>query len=192
MARLSKEDEYFLAKDAELREKFRADLEAKAKEAAEHRKIAEEVGVDDEGLARRIRELGFVGETVRVLHLMPLVEVAWADGKLSENERKAICRAAEAHDIEPGTPSAALLASLLEKRPSDTVLEQILEVLKDLLHTRDLQAGTIVDACLDVATASGGILGFGDKVSREERVLIEQIAETFGEEAKTHLAKRLS
>jgi tellurite resistance protein len=191
MARLSKEDEYFLAREAEQRAKWRADLENRAKAASEHLKIAQQVGVEDEQLAARIRALGFEGETARVLHLMPLVEVAWADGSLSAAERKVILRAADAHGIEPGSQAAIMLASMLEKRPADAVLEQILEALRDVLHAKSLQAGTVLEACLDVAEASGGFLGFGSKISDQERDLIDKIAASFGEAAKEQITRRL-
>ncbi len=192
MSRLGKEDEYFLAHEHALRVKFRAELEAKAKTAAEQLKVAAHVGVGDEQLARRIHALGFEGETARVLHLMPLVEVAWADGSLSASERKVILQAAQAHGIEPHSQGGVFLASMLEERPSDTVLEQILEVLKDLLHARQMRVHGVLDACVDVAAASGGFLGFRDKISNEERALIEQIAATFGDDAKEHIAQRLA
>jgi len=192
MSRLGKEDEYFLAQEHAQRAKLRADLEAKAEAAAQGRKIAENVGVDDEQLAQRIGALGFEGETARVLHLMPLVEVAWADGALSAGERKVILQAAEARGIKPHSPSGILLASLLEERPSDTVLEEILEVLKDLLHAKNAEPKSLLSACIDVAAASGGFLGMGDKISNEERTLIEEIAATFGDEAKKHISDRLT
>ena len=192
MSRLGKEDEYFLEQELAQRARFRAKLEAKANAAAEQRKIAERVGVGDEQLARRIHGLGFEGETARVLHLMPLVEVAWADGKLSANERKVILQTADAHGIEPHSEAGIVLASMLEERPSDTVLEEILKVLKDLLRAKKMHSQSVLDACLDVAAASGGFLGLGDKISDEERALIEQIAATFGDEAKRHIAHRLA
>jgi tellurite resistance protein len=191
MARLSKEDEYFMAQEQEQRAKYRAALEVKAKEAAEHRTIAQSVGVDDEALARRIRALGFAGETAHVLHLMPLVEVAWADGKLSARERNTILDAAAACNIKPHTEAGIFLASLLEKRPSDTVLDELLAVLKDLLSAKGMRAGSVLDACVDVASASGGFLGIGDKISSEEREVIEKIAAGFGEDAKRQLIERL-
>jgi tellurite resistance protein len=189
---LGKEDEYFLELEAKKRAELRAELEAKANASAERRKVADEVGIDDEQLAERIRSLGFEGDTARVLHLMPLVEVAWADGSLSPNERHVILQAADAHGIKPGSQGAVLLASMLEQRPSDTVLEEILEVLMKLLHAKDLHPGDVLEACVDVAQASGGFLGLGDKVSSEERAMIEKIAASFGESAKEQVAKRLT
>lgn len=192
MSRLGKENEYFLELEATQRAKWREELEAKAKAAAERRDVAQQVGTDDEQIAERIRALGFDGETARVLHLMPLVEVAWADGTLSAAERQVILQAAAAHDIRPGGRAAVVLASLLEKRPSDTLLEQILEVLRDLLHAKGMHPHGLLEACLDVAQASGGFLGLGDKISKEERSMLERIAGTFGEAATDQITRRLA
>lgn len=179
---LRHEDRYFLEQDEKLRAKLREELEAKAKAAAEHRHIAEQVGVSDEQLAARIRELGFEGETARVLHLFPLVAVAWADGQVGRQERAAIFRVAETHGIKPGTKAANLLASMLEKRPAKVVQDQILEVLRDILRAKGMHPHSVLDACVDIAEAGGGFLGIGGKVSAEERELIEQLAKSLGHE----------
>jgi hypothetical protein len=192
MTRLSNEDQYFLAREAEQRARLRAELEAAAKAAAERKEVAEQVGIDDEHVAERIRALGFNRETARVLHLIPLVEVAWADGSLTDRERRVILQAAEAHDIDPGSEAAMMLASLLEKRPSETVLDQLLEVVRDLLHAKGMHPHSLLEACLEVAEASGGFLGFGNKLSQEERSLIEKMAAAFGDEAKKQIAARLA
>jgi tellurite resistance protein len=192
MSNMSKEDEYFLERDRILREKLRKQLEEKARAAAEHRRIASEVGVDDEELTRRIKELGFDGDNARVLHLMPLVEVAWADGSLSRSERNVILKVAATHGIQPGTPAGAFLASLLESRPSNTVLEEILAVIKLIISSRNIKPQSVLDACVEVAQASGGFLGLTDKVSPEEREMIDKIAASFGEEAKAHVTRKLS
>ncbi len=192
MAHLNNEERYFLVKEIELRAWWRRHLEEKAKEIAERRKVARHVGVDDEQVVSRIRELGFDGQNARVLHLIPLIEVAWADGSISKNEREIVLAAADKHGIEPGTEAAVLLTSLLEQRPSDIVLEELLEVLKEVLHAKDLHPVSILDACLQVAEASGGVLGFGNPISSEERKLIEQIAGIIGEDAKKRISDRLS
>ena len=181
MSRSSLEESYFQEYEAHQRAQLRADLEAKAKEAAEHRVVGEHVGLADDDLVRRIRELGFAGETARVLHLMPLIEVAWADGAVSAQERGAILTAAEAHQIEPGSQAAILLASMLEKRPSAAVRKEVFEVLRDLLKAKGMEPHDLLAACRSVAEASGGFLGLGTKVSPEEQAIIEQVTQALGD-----------
>jgi hypothetical protein len=52
--------------------------------------------------------LGYVPETVMLLHLVPLVQMAWADGGVSNPERALIVEAARAPGIGGATsgPSA--------------------------------------------------------------------------------------
>jgi hypothetical protein len=189
---MSEEDRYFKEQEAHLREKLREELEANAKTAEARRHIAETVGVTDDEVAERIRELGFDGNTAHVLYLMPLVAVAWADGTLSGQERKTIVAAAEAHGIQPGSPGAILLSSLLEKRPSDELLDQILAILKDILQAKSLAPSDVVSACFDVAEASGSFMGFSDKISGEERSVLERITSGFSEDATDEIAGRLA
>ena len=191
MDELSNEERYFLEQDQRQRAKWRAELEAKAEAATKHQALADQVGVDNEQIVRRIAELGFNAETASVLHLMPLIAVAWADDSVSSREREAILTAARAHGIEPGTEAATLLASLLEQRPKEDVLDQILEVIKDVLAARDMHPASIVDACLNVADASGGFLGFGNRISDEEKAQIEKIAADLNVDSDHKVARRL-
>ncbi len=62
--------------------------------------------------------------------------------------------------------------------------------MKELLTAKKLIV-RIASALVLLAAASGGFLGFGDKISNEERTLIERIAATFGDDAKEHIAQRL-
>jgi hypothetical protein len=169
------EEEYFQAKQARLRQRLLEETERAAVEQKQKREIAGSVGTDDQALIDRIHALGLDGEVAGVLHLMPLVQVAWADGSVSESERKTIMQAVEARGIAPGSASANFIASLLETRPSDTLLDEILSLLRDLLAAKGLKPGSVLDACGDVAQASGGLFGFGSKMSQEEREAIQRI-----------------
>ena len=97
-------------------------------------------------------------------------------GSVSAGERKAIMQAVEARGNKPGSAPADFIASLLETRPSDTLLDEILSILKDLLAAKGLKPASVLAACNDVALASGGLLGFGGKMSQAEREAIERIA----------------
>jgi tellurite resistance protein len=169
------EEDYFLAAEARLRQELLEKAERSAAAEQHKREIAGSLGTHDEALIERIHALGLEGEIAGVLHLLPLVQVAWADGNVSASERKTIMGAVEARGIKPGSPSATFMASLLETKPSDTLLNEILSVLKDLLAAKGLKPESVLDACSDVAQASGGLLGFGDKMSQEEREALDRI-----------------
>src|SRR5687768_13562526 len=113
------EDDYFLKQDAAKREAIRKRLEGQARDAEAHGQLGAALNIDDEQIIGRARELGFTADTAPIVHLIPLVHVAWADGSVSAKERLTILQAAEAHGAAPGSEAATFLASLLEQRPSD-------------------------------------------------------------------------
>jgi len=175
MSQLNPEELYFQEKEAQLRKKIREDLEAKAKVAARRQAIASQLG-GNEPLAQRLHDLGFDADTVPALHLLPLVAVAWADDKVTARERQAVLQVAKLHNIQPGSRAWLLLESVLEQRLDPEVGRQVLHMVHDLLAARGLHPQSLVEACLDVASASGGVLGLGNKVSPQERALIESLA----------------
>src|SRR5512134_3789674 len=78
---------------------------------------------DDAALLDRLAALGIRAETLAALTLIPLVEVAWADGKMDARERDAILRGAESSGIQPGSPSYGLLEIWTQDRPAPELLE---------------------------------------------------------------------
>jgi len=177
---LDLEEQWFHEKEARRRQQMREEFERKAADEHRKREIAGQLGTDDEAVVERIHALGLAGDVVEIIHLLPLVQIAWADGAVSIAERTAILRAVEAHGVAPGSPAATFMASLLESRPSDTLLDEILAILRDILAARDLHPTSMLEACQKVAEASGGLLGLGNKVSAEERDAIQKVVRALG------------
>lgn len=170
------EDDYFRRQDEEQRRKLREQLEAKANEVARREKLAAALKTSDEAILHRGVELGLTGESAKVLHLLPLVHVAWADGSVTAKERLLILQAAEAHGSKPGDEAMTLLTTVLEKRPAQAWLDGVHDLLHAVTRSGGSHAKNIVELCTDVARASGGFLGFGGKVDDAERKFIEQFA----------------
>ena len=84
------EEEYFQKRDRELIEQMRQ----RAKAQQELRELGERVGVTDPELSRELAELGFTPETVKLLPLIPVLEMAWAEGEVTAAERKMVVDAA--------------------------------------------------------------------------------------------------
>lgn len=176
----TEEEKYFKEQELAQRDAKRREMERAAKEAAERRKVAATVATDDEAVVARIRDLGFDGDTARVLDILPLVHVAWADGNVTTNERTSIFKLLEAREIESGSEAWLLIEALLEQRPSEDFLDETLHLLRDIGgHEADVLA-----LCTQVADASGGFFGLGNKISDEERALIAHIADELGESAQ--------
>ncbi len=74
------EDEYFSKKEHELIEKMRNKL---AREA-DRKQIAEETGVTDQDILDALQSLGYNSETISILYMVPLVQIAWAEGYVAE------------------------------------------------------------------------------------------------------------
>lgn len=142
--------------------------------------LAAVTGIRDRALLVQLRELGFSRDTVVLLFLAPLAQVAWAEGAVTPREREALTARAGRAGILPGTRAFRTLTSWLDVRPSDGFFSGCLDAIR-AIATRlpGEEQATIVRDLLSssraVAGASGGLLGFG-AVSGEEKALLARIA----------------
>jgi hypothetical protein len=121
--------------------------------------MAEAVGIDNEQILGVLKEMGFDRETVRLLFLVPILQVAWSDGSLSPQERALIVEAARSHGIVEGHPARARLEGWLASRPSPQTFERALVVIRDLMSFqtaggRDEVGRKLVDSSGRVACGS--------------------------------------
>lgn len=172
------EEEYFQRKEKELIEKLR---KRRAEEAA-RKELSEAAGTPDEDILQTLQELGYTRDTVALLHLVPLIHVAWVDDRVSQGERELIFEAAKLRGVTEASPAYEQLVDWLDRRPSEEFFEQNLRIVKDLLETsgRMGDGHGMLDQAMRVASASGGLLGFGNKISSEEQTLLERLAEAIG------------
>jgi hypothetical protein len=186
------EERYFHEREQEKRQALREKFDSNAKELAEHEQIASDVNTDDLAIAAKIKALGFFGDTAKIFQLLPLVHVAWADGKIQRGERAAILKLLEGRGIEPGSEAFQSMESLLEERPSEEFMRQSLDVLRAITHGVGDREREILDLCIDVAAASGGILGLGQRISDDERKAIEDVLKDFDHNAAEHVKDEMS
>ena len=130
-------------------------------------------------------ELGFTRETVTILHLVPLVQVAWSDGGVSEGEHSKIREIAALRGMMPGAPGYVLLEKLLHTRPSERVFDVCWSVIRAMFASwpeekrRALEVS--LPACaVEVASILGGLLGFRS-ISANERTAVERVAREIAE-----------
>ena len=140
-------------------------------------------GMSDDAVLDRLVALGLRANTIAALSLVPLVQVAWADGAIQDNERTAILQGAHGKGLEEGTDGYELLQSWLKNQPGDelfTAWESYIKALASQLNDEQnrLLKTQIVGFAKMVATAAGGILGFG-KVSASEEAVLTQIEAAF-------------
>ena len=77
--------------------------------------------------------LGFSAATSRVLPLIPLIQVAWADGSVSSAEERTVLEAAEQRGLVKGSESFALLHSLLVEQPPARFFERVNRVIAHMI-----------------------------------------------------------
>jgi len=178
----SLEEEYVRRHEAKLLEKLRE--RGKLEEIAAA--LAAKLRVDNPELLRRIAALGVTLDTGAAFVLAPLVQIAWAQGTVTDRERETVLRLAGERGIEKESPAHAQLLEWLRARPSDELFGTAVEAIKAGLSVlspeeRADRVRRIVDACRQVAAASGGLsrlLGLGTGVSGEEESILDTIAAT--------------
>jgi hypothetical protein len=176
------EEEYFGRKNQELIEKLRERREREA----DRQKMAEMMGVGDQDVLEALQDLGYTSETIPLLPIVPLVEVAWAEGGVADREREMIFKIAEARGVPPDGVAHEMLSHWLENRPSERFFDNSLRAIRvifDLLPEEQRLAGRrdLIAYCSQIASAvSSGIFGPGG-VTDEERALIARIAAEIGQ-----------
>ena len=97
----SLEEEYFRKHDAKLIEKLRE--RGKVEEIVEV--LAVKLQIDDPALLRRIMALGVTLDTGAAFLLAPLVQVAWAEGGVTDREREKVLRIAAERGVDTSSPA---------------------------------------------------------------------------------------
>jgi hypothetical protein len=168
---------------AEHNKKLLQKLQENAAKVARKEAISKVIDICDDAILDQLVEAGLCCETVVALQLIPLLEVAWADGTIQKEEHDAILRAAEEHGVGKDTVAHELLEGWLS-RPIDAKVMQtwkgFIQALKEQIDT-DAYTSMKNDAMTlahKVAEAAGGFLGLS-KVSAKEKAMLEELEAAF-------------
>lgn len=123
-------------------------------------------------------------ESDEMLKLVPLVDVAWADGRVTKKERKLIFDSFFDLGIRPTSENIQRLLSWLNLSPNGEFVRKSIERLKDRLEAlpedkRAAEKYGLISLCTLVAEASGGTKDFlagGSRICDEEIVAVKRIA----------------
>lgn len=175
------EEEFFRRQDAELLARRRDEDARRTARAA----LAAASRIADEALLDRLVDMGITAETLIALSLVPVIDVAWADGRIDARERHAIMDAARAAGLAPDGSGARMVNACLVKRPSPELRaawRQYIESVCATLSTAERRAlrDEIVRQGRAVAEATGGFKGLFSRVSAEEAAVLDDIARAFG------------
>ncbi len=174
-------EDSFFAKESE---RLRQALQQKEAMQAKREALAQASGIKDELVLSELLKLDIGADTIAALTLVPLVEVAWADGSMDDRERSAILSAAEQSGLRKDSPSYGLLQGWLRNRPE----AKLLIVWKDYVASLSRALGDdarsklqedILGRARSVAEAAGGFLGLGSKISSAEQSMLRELEKAF-------------
>lgn len=152
---------------------------------------------EERELVQELEALGLDAESFRAIALLPLVEVAWADGRTQQEERRLIAEIARGHGLLQGK-GASMLKSWLLHQPEPEYFERGRKLFVKLAMRKqglgaDLPEASIefvVDLCSVVAESAGGLFGMFFTTSGAERQAISQIAQHVEKEASRAAPQR--
>ncbi len=142
---------------------------------------------------RWLKQLGLEREAFRVLALLPLVYVAWADGRVQPAERRKILEIADNNGLlEHGGADA--LERWLANPPTGTQLCKDLEALHELArgdkrwadHFGPDDEQLLLAWCQDVADAAGGLLGLRSPRTDAELYALKTVAAALNLQSAAH------
>ncbi|MCA9268338.1 MAG: hypothetical protein KDA41_07695 [Planctomycetales bacterium] len=173
------EERFFAGHNANLLEQLRQRELDKITKAD----ISAATGIHDDDLLDRLIGLNINLETLAALSLIPLVEVAWADGTMHDKEREAILQATAEAGIPTGGPGHQLLSQWLNEKPHADLLPAWKDFVGALAQSLDAKGyaevkDNLLSRARQVAEAAGGILGIG-KISAAEQQMLDALAAAF-------------
>jgi len=171
--RAAHEGEYFSKRDKELIAQLRQKLSVERATLD-----IESSGLHDHALAENLAELGIVRDTIPVLHLVPMIKVGWASGKVEPEERVLLEMAARQAGVKEGTAAWAAFQGMLDNRPDKKLYDAALAYI--VAMEPQVSRKSLLETARSVADATGGLFGFLGNIEQAERDALAEIAEKLG------------
>ena len=173
------EEAFFARQNQELIRKLRDQAAHQERREA----LSKATGISNVELLDRLIQLDVNVERAAAFTLVPVVEVAWADGEIQPKEREAILKAAADHGLKPGTMAFELIEAWLERAPDPRLLTVWKEYTAGFVASltpeqRVALKHDLLDRARAVAQAAGGILGLA-AISKAERAMLEDLEKSF-------------
>lgn len=181
MARISKilEDRFFYSESVVLKNQL-AQLKREQESVEALLKVS---GIANKAVLMDLVAMNIRPEILAAICLVPIIEVAWADGAIDENERKAVLTGAQKHGFGE---DHAILQEWLQRKPDAPLLTAWRAYMQGLCEILSKETfATLKNGILEhtkmVAEASGGFLGLTNPVSAMEQAVLDSIAAFFRE-----------
>jgi hypothetical protein len=172
-------DSFFARENERILKELR---EATAREEKK-KEFSEYLNIDNDEVLEALVDLAVEPETLLAFTLVPLVEVAWADGEIHARERDAIIRAAIERGVEYDSPTHTLLKNWLQTPPDPKLLETWKGYIEELMvslgdRTRAHMKTGVMGRARAIAEAAGGFLGVAS-ISAAEKKMLEELEQAF-------------
>ena len=174
------EDQFFKQQNDAALQKMK-DQQARAATKDEIQRLT---GIANPVVLDALSNLKLGGAAVMVMSMFPLVEIAWADGKVDDKERRIVLQQAENVGIGQGSEAALLLAQWLDEKPElswQTLWADYVKALCAKMKPDDkaLLKATVLGRARVVAEASGGFMGLAFRMSEAEKKVLEKLELAF-------------
>ena len=185
--RSSFEEGYFRKKDAEMVEKLRQVFQAKV----EREELRRQTGISSDEVLDRLMAVQVQGQMLSAFKLLPLVEIAWADGVCDKREADAVIAAAIKHGIPPDSVALARIKEWLERGPNPEARKawyMYAQELRKVLSPAELKIfrDDLLLTAKQIAELSGGILSTFFTVSQNEKHVMKKMMDALSDHPAQH------
>ena len=151
---------------------------------SEKQELIRSTQIEESELLSRLLKAGFCPESLFALELFPIAFVAWASGSVTDPERKVVLGSLVDYGLLVNQASNDRFQGWLEIHPDrelfllwkDYLTVKLSPVSSEVRHAKGIR---LLKKSIEIAMASGGLLGFGT-ICEAERVILDEISEVFG------------
>ncbi len=152
-------------------------------EMADDEAMRRACGSADDRIIKTLVGEGIRPQTMFAVSMVPLIEVAWADGEVQDKERNALLTGSVEHGFHPEQIKYQIVEAWLNQQPPAALFStwvDYISALDERLFARERKQlmSLLVDQTQAIAKAAGGFLGLRSICEREERV-IEKLQDAF-------------
>jgi hypothetical protein len=171
--RAAHEGEYFSKRDRELIAQLRQKLTVERATLD-----IESSGLHDHELAETLAQLGIGRSTIPVLHLVPMIKIGWASGRVEPEERILLEMAARQAGVKDDTAAWTAFQGMLSTRPDQKLYDASLAYI--VAMEPQVSRKSLLETARSVADATGGLFGFLGNIESAERDALAEIAVKLG------------
>lgn len=159
-------------------------LKDEAEKAHSKEELQKLTGISNEQVLEALAALKLGGAATLVMSLYPVIDVAWADGKIDAQEKQVILDLSAAIGLKPGTDAHGYLTQWLAQKPElqwQALWADYVKALCEQMKPDDkaLLKATVLGRARVVAEASGGFLGLAWRVSGAEQKALDRLEAAF-------------